>query len=324
MFNRLCQLLSAQPDRRGEAHIPCPWCGKEPARGQVHFSVSERGGHCFCCGNGGSVYQVAARLGLEGKTPRPVVVPRPPAHRPRPKPTADFGQLARVYETYPGRVELWRAYKPLWPETIEAYRLGYGSFPQYTSRCQHPRLMVPLIAEGKVVGFRGRRVEGCTCEGKVKWLSPVGTVPVLYNGERLGAQGPLLGMAAGDRLATGRTLFIVENPLDALLLEQLGQNVTAVATLSVSQWNEGWTDLIRLARPRSVIVAYDNDRPGNGGGVIGRERWLRAHPRDIEPGGVRLVNQLLAAGVPARLFPWPKNAPEHADIGDLLAQKEAV
>ena len=66
-----------------------------------------------------------------------------------------------------------------------------------------------------------------------------------------------------------------------------------------------------------MLVAYDNDRPGNGGGAAGREAWLAEHGKDIEPNGVKLVNRLLKAGVKATLMDWG-GYPLKTDIGMLV------
>jgi len=203
------------------------------------------------------------------------------------------------------------------PESlVAAYRLGYGAYPQYTSKCSHRRLQVPLIERGQVVGFRSRSV-GCDC---AKWLSPAGSRTLLYNGERL-TRGPYYGMgfALNAWVPHGDVLYIIENPVDAILLEHNSPEVYAVATLGVTMWQPEWTELVVRARPAMVVVAYDNDRPGNGGGIPGRDAWLRDHPKDIVPNGVKLVNALLTAGVNARLFPWA-DSPLKADIGDLITR----
>ncbi len=332
IFGVLCSRLGVQPDRRGEVHTKCPWCGKEPRRGQVHFSFSERGAHCFVCGQSASLPFLAKMLNVIDAEKFKRLYRADRTYEPRSKAQepseADLRQwlrwsdLAEIYQRHPDRVAKWQSYKRLSEDTIRRYHLGYGVWPEYTSQCQHPRLQVPLICWGHVVGFRGRALE-CDCK---RWLSPKGTRPVLYNGERL-ADGPVrgvwLGKAVFDRVVKGSHLFIVENAVDALMLEQLGKNISAVATLSVSYWSDDWTELLAHCGARTIFVAYDNDRPGNGGGDAGREAWLKVHKRDITPAGVRLVNRLNAAGIRARLFPWPETAPLGMDVGKVLA-REAV
>ncbi len=312
LFDLLCQRLGAEPDRRGEAHVTCPFCGKEPKRGQVHFSFSERGGYCWVCSQSAGLKRLAELWGVDGDIPEHV---RPrPVSPPLPTPES-FEWLARRYAQHEEVVTRWQEYKPLPEQVIRAYLLGYGRHLDYTSQCQHMRLQVPLVAEGKVVGFRSRSVS-CDCR---KWLSPKGSRMVLYNGERLGI-GFDLGMAVGERRVEECVLYVVENPIDALLLEYVYPDVVAIATLGVANWKDHWTELIVRAHPAAVVVAYDNDRPGNGGGVRGREAWLANHDQDIEPNGVRLVNRLLERGVTAELFCWPDDAPLGADIGGEISR----
>jgi DNA-directed RNA polymerase subunit RPC12/RpoP len=303
LFNDLCARLGVQPDRRGEAHYQCPECGKEVKRGQTHFSFSERGAACMVCGYRASLNKLAARWGHEA--PRPM-----PAPAPRPKPlerrlVTNWALLSSQYAGNPRLLEAWNSYKPLPEHVIRAHRLGLGAFPRYLSKCQHERLMVPLFESGECVGIRGRST-GCECG---KWLSPQGSRCTLYNAEHLAR-------------ARGKVLFIVENPIDALMLEQLSADVVAVATLGVSMWQEPWTEWVAACGAARVIVAYDNDVPGNGGGERGREEWLRTHAKDLVPNGVRLVNRLLKAGAPARLYDWG-DAPLKSDIGSVLMGRVA-
>jgi len=316
LFDDLCYRLGLRPDHRGYVQADCPWCGKEAKRGQSHFSFNAYGGSCFVCGEHAGLREIARLFGVEGDGPAPArhAVQRPKAPRPAARPHADFEALALVYATRLDAVAAWQAYKPISAETVRAYRLGLGPAPLYASKCPHERLQVPLIAEGRVVGFRSRTL-ACGC---AKWLSPGGSKMILYNGERLLGPGPGMGLATAG-LARGRVLWIVENPIDALMLEALRPDFCAVATLGVSMWQTEWTAIVRASVPRGVMVCYDNDRPGNGGGERGRAAWMATHPRDIMPNGVRLVNALLAAGVRARLYDWG-DAPLKADIGDMLKE----
>jgi len=299
LFDALLRQHGVQPDRHGEAHVTCPFCGKEPKRGQVHFSFSERGGKCFVCGQGATLSKLAELWG-HGE-PRPAPAPKP---RPARRAVWNWDALVAQYAANPRRLEAWASYKPLPEDVIRARRLGLGTFPKSLSKCQHERLMVPLYEDGRCVGIRGRSL-GCSCG---RWLSPLGSRCVLYNAEALSR-------------AAGRVVFIVENPVDALMLEQLHPHVVAVATLGVSMWQDTWTDLLRRCGARRVVVAYDNDVPGNGGTAAARAAWQARHGSLPMPGGIRLVNRLLEAGIPARLYDWG-DAPVGADIGSVL-QKTA-
>jgi hypothetical protein len=325
LFSTLCSRLNAQPDSHGEAHVPCPNCGKEPKPGQVHFSFSVRGGYCMVCGEAYSLPTLARIWGQSERGAFDVHEFTPiQRHHPADEVAtdiakekarlADFDRLATIFAKSQDALPQWLAYKRVPDYLVEAYRLGYGAYPQYTSKCSHRRLQVPLVERGQVIGFRSRSV-GCDC---AKWLSPVGSRTLLYNGERL-TRGPHNGMgfARNARVPHGDVLYIVENPVDAILLEHCTPEVCAVATLGVTMWQPEWTELVVHAKPALVVVAYDNDRPGNGGGIPGRDAWLRDHPKDIVPNGVKLVNALLTAGVNARLFPWA-DSPIKADIGDLI------
>jgi hypothetical protein len=308
LFVDLCARLGVQPDAHGEAHTACPFCGKEAKRGQVHFSFSERGGKCFVCGESAGLWGLAKlwRLVADDR-PLPVPVARPQPRRKRGLSRAvDWHELVRRYAGHPETVARWAEYKPVPEPVIRAHRLGLGAFPRYLSKCQHERLMVPLFENGECVGIRGRSL-GCDCG---KWLSPLGSKCTLYNAEHLAR-------------AKGKVLFIVENPIDALLLERAHGDVVAVATLGVSMWQDPWTERVARCGAARVVVAYDNDVPGNGGNEAAKAAWLAKHGTLMVPNGVRLVNRLLESGVPARLYDWG-DAPAGADIGSLLAAKEAA
>ena len=295
IFARLVAAYGCEPDKRGEVHVDCPWCGKPPQRGQVHFSFSEAGCYCFVCGNGGSLAKLAQAVGMI-KDDRPIPAPPKKTKPAPPKPYFWQSETTLQYITrlpVEERHRRWQVYKPVTLEMVEAYNLGVGVLP--FSRCKHERLLVPLLENGNLVGIRGRRI-GCDCP---KWLSPAGNRTVLYN---------------ADRIQAGKPVFIVENAVDALLFTAMIA-IPAVATLSISYWKDEWLELLRPAG--LVVVAYDNHLPGNGGG---KSEWLATHPHDIEPAGIRLVNKLNAAGIKARLFDW-KDAPVGTDIGDLLKNR---
>jgi hypothetical protein len=207
------------------------------------------------------------------------------------------------YEAASGLLAAWAAYKPLCPETIRAHHLGLGVLP--ASKCRHPRLIVPIYRDGQPVGLRGRAID-CDC---AKWLAPAGTVIADY---------PLYNQEA---LTSGHVVWITENPIDALMLTERTPYV-GVATYSVSYWQDAWLGALQAAQPEAVVIAYDNDIPGNGGaaGRAEMERaWLQAHPRVPDPSGPKLANRLLAAGIPTALYDWGNAAPK-SDIGSLLME----
>jgi len=264
---------------------------------------------------------------LVGGQPPKETLPRKIARRPA-RPKANFAQwepesLVTRYEHHPARFGLWWDYAPtLEPETIAAYRLGVGILPKGSSKCFHERLIVPLIVDGTVVGMRTRSL-GCDCGAN--WLSPLGSRMILYNGRRLEASSDL-GNCDGERPVRDNVLFITENPIDALLLEQKYAHVCAVATLGVSMWRETWTPLVKAAKPLVTIVAYDNDWAGN---VTAEHReaittaWRGKANRAWAPmpeQGNKLVERLQSAGIRTELFPWGQDPsmPIGADLGDLL------
>ena len=161
MFDALCARLGVQPDRDGEAHVTCPGCGKPPKHGQTHFSFGARGGFCFVCGQGWGLVALARLWGLiEGAAAS--ATPQKPAKPKAVEAVMDFAGCLGAYEMRKDVVERWQGYKPLPEGAIYAFRLGVGTFPRYSSKCSHERLIVPLISAdgsegGQVIGLRGDR-----------------------------------------------------------------------------------------------------------------------------------------------------------------------
>jgi hypothetical protein len=333
LFSELVNFIHPESDRKGEQHFKCPLCGHEssPRKPHCSFSANPPGWYCFCCGGHGSLIDLADKVGykINGSYIAPVVIVPPEHERPDPDWMDRLGDYVAGYTTRADRFELWQKYKPIKPESIRLWQLGVGRFPPYSSQCQHTRLIVPIFMGGKVAQLRGRSM-GCDCN---KWLGTAmnGRPPILFNGARLfppelrhKAKGFSLGDTQGEAWIRGKLLLIVENPVEAIRLEAAG--FYAVATLGVTMWNQGrsWTQVLAHAKPESVLVLYDHDLAGNG--TISQaelKQWIREwkekNGQNREPpipNGIRLANELKAAGINAHVYPWSDNVPKKADIGD--------
>lgn len=287
-FAAIAAHVGGVPDREGELWLACPSCRRQ----RKHFSVhAERGAKCVACGYAPSLRTLAETLGVDNgryaaDSGRAYAAP---AWTPAPSPPKPWqlraGALAESLAQTPGTLRAWQAYKPMSADMVSSRRLGYGVFPgglwsHKTGACAHPRLIVPIYRDGAVTGFRCRAV-ACACS---KWLSPGGSKLWLYEIERVRA---------------GAEAWIVENPIDALLLQAKGYQ--AVATFGASIWNDAYTAAVVAARPAQVIVAGDHDDAGR----AMNERVTRA---------------LRLAHLPAEAYAWPAGTPEHYDIGQLLAE----
>jgi len=306
LLTELIQKTGAITDRKQqEWHITCPSCGHESSPRDPHCSFSERGYHCFVCGASGSLKALAGLLNLENITIGHMTyiakkTPKKPS-------CGHLGVFAERAAKNPRRAELWAAYKPLSLGTIDRMQLGVGILPY--SRCKHERLIVPVYSGPELVGLRGRAID-CDCG---KWLASAGwsnDLAPLYN---------------SDALSIGQVIWIVENPVDALMLSERTE-YAGVATYSVSYWTDAWTKRLQEAQPELVVVAFDNDLPGCGGGLRRDEfirKWLENPKHKVVPpaSGPKLANKLIEAGLPATLFDW-KDADYKADIGSLLMQEE--
>ena len=296
--------IGVQPDRRGEYHVDCPFCGKEAKRGQIHFSFSERGYKCFICGVKGGLKELAAHLRID--TPVSYV-------RPAPKPTKPIAawrtESIDHYFDHPQRFQAWSKYKPVTRETIIKYSFGYGRLPFQRAdgswyRGDMDWLIVPLYEDGALVGLRGRN----TGDLGPKWISASGSAYVLWG---------LDGVQPGD------IVWLCENYVDAAWLMQQHPEYKAVALGGATTWKTEWGALLAAQRPRQVIVALDNDMAGQATGEmlkILQEEWRAAHPGLAIPlpNGPRVANDLLAQGVNTLLFSWPADAPAKAGIDWIL------
>lgn len=325
-YQRVCDALGVAADPSKTYHLDCPQCGK----GKKHFAFSGRWALCLRCGYRPTFKQLLSDLGGEATV---VLEPRPR------KPSAWKAQansLVAQFASHPRLISLWQSYKPLSEQVIWAYKLGVGVFPglwfsdspgrapDFVDRtggphwkCDHQRLILPLLVAGEVVGFRCRALE-CNCP---KWLSPAGSRLTLYNGGRLAS--PNLDNYLGDSFLPAppeRVLFIVENPLDALLIEQ-NWGHWAVATLGVSIWRPAWTRAV-LGLEIPTLVAYDNDAPGNTTDPEILCQWQESHPGIAPPlNGLKLARNLERARIRTRLYRWPNGLPRGTDIGDLMGKK---
>lgn len=336
LFPTLCTHFNASPGKKNEAHVDCPFCGSK-AGNQVnpHASFSPKGFKCFSCGTGKSLKALWEHIGHpEYKTPDVPIKPLPEAKKTPFKLSLD--QYKRDYLTS-DVIGHWQNYKPLPDMAIKAYQLGYGILPR--SSCKHNRLIVPVFGrDGQIVHLRGRRID-CQCESK--W-----TVSGGWSMESLEPY---------NSQCVKPIVLIVENPIDALMISsgsfyvpiirlilpllvrdsiwqvdswvknwaRYDYPISAIATFSVAYWREDWSDYLKDAS--QIIVAYDNDLPGNGGSV-NRDRFIADWRRDIpdrpipKASGVTLVNRLRHEGLPATLLDWG-NRPAKFDIGSLLTEQ---
>jgi len=146
-------------------------------------------------------------------------------------------------------------------------------------------MIYPVYEEEAVVALRGRAVD-CTCP---KWLNSKGSKVALWGSQylRLGAQ-----------------VYIVENPVDAMLLMQEWPTKVAVAgTGGAGTWRDEWTKRILTSRPSQIWIVYDNDVAGKNGSAKVAQSF----------GG-------MGKGLGFSLFNyiWPGFSKEGADVGDMM------
>lgn len=296
--------------------IQCPSCGHEAEKSQrAACSMSDQGWRCHVCGEGGTLKDLAKRTGIDGND-MPAYTPYQKAVKAR-KPAKwqlDPNWFLSRFLERPERLTAWQRYKRLSIESISRYRLGYGVLP--ASKCQHPRLIVPLFHQKQIVGFRGRAID-CQC---TKWLSSGGSQNICVG---LGAIKP------GDRVA------LIENEIDRILCQAHDPSVKMLALpFGVASWQDAWTDELARRKPAHVLIILDNDLAGNPNKEAyqhGIELWnakmdamiqagrIKSKPdRPPYPHGYKYLKQFRAAGIPADRYIWPSGTPYKYDIGEMF------
>lgn len=319
LLDALAARLDTSFDRSGRAHATCPECGKEPysrsGSRAFHFYIyslanGKEGAQCHVCGYWASLAQLAKRLDVTGYTaPAPRVDEPPP-----PTPWSQPGALAN-YRTFQRRqwdrvVSAWQQYKPLNEATIEDADLGLGRLPLWGdwSRSWYAysfdRLILPIFADGQVVGLRGRAID--PRDDGPKWLTASFS------------RSTLVGLESVQR---GAAVVWCENLIDRLFAAQTEPSAVYVASGGGS-WRADWLRDLAARRPRSVLVWFDNDLAGCPNAQTARaaaaRRAAEGKPAMPEPRGPKLANDLLALGQHATVYRWPNGTPEHADLGAAL------
>ena len=286
-----------RPDRKGERWTLCQGPNHQD-RHVGSFSYGENGYNCYSCGFRGSLRRLAEYLGIIGVDAAPEYHPRSAAGgsasgRPRPRPAAPPAP-PRPWQTDPGILERFQpiprlgldyAYsRGLSDSSIERWRIGWGVLP--SSRARLPRLILPVIEGGQVVGLRGRAVH--PDDDAPKWLVAAGSKTTLFGAESL---------------AVGANVIVTEAPLACILVAQEYPEYVAVAsTAGCGAWRDEWTEAIRAGHPRKVRVQMDNDAAGHAAAL-------------------KVGNALAAAHVPVEVYPWPKGLPPKYDLADLIVNK---
>ena len=337
LYDALSARLRGDSDNKGRIHADCPFCGAEGRtkghRPAYHFYLFdfERGSGyvCWSCGAKGTLRELAQRLDVAGdETPRPL--PDTPADPTPPWAAPDALDRYTSYvmdgERQRQIAAAWARYKPLPASVIQRERLSYGKMTFFDEARRvwyagrHPRLLVPLIVGHRLVGFRGRAVE--RGDTGPKWIT------ASYS------EQALMGL---ENVTEGSTVIWCENLIDRLLVEQDEPGVTAIASGGLS-WQPGWLAALARRKPRKVIIWFDHDLAGNGGGAdrpVMIRQWIAEIAARRRAAGTRsdipmpqppagrgplLVAELRAAGVNAELYAWPAGTPRKADLGWLLSQ----
>lgn len=317
LYDRLIDHFKPEHGRAWLA-IQCPNCGHVADKSRRSTTaMSETGWKCHSCGEGGSLWNLAERVGLteapleraERQRERRNEQKRLPAQWTR-NPAAYLDKFLE----HPERLQRWQAYKNLSLQSISRYRLGYGVLP--ASKCLHPRLIVPLFKDRQIVGFRGRAVS-CQC---TKWLSSGGS------------QNVCVGLAA---IRPGNRVALIESEVDRILCQEHDPSVKMLALpFGVASWQDEWTHELKRRNPAHVLIILDNDLAGNPNreayqhglalwhqkmdAMIAAGRIKTKPDRPPYPNAYKYLKQFRAAGLNADRYIWPDGTPYKYDIGEMF------
>ena len=182
----------------------------------------------------------------------------------------------------------WLARRGLTEETIRAGRLGYNAEP---GKGRGPRgVTIPCYSDGHLWYVKTRRRDADLVKDPKadKYIHRAGcTAVALYN---------------ADALTTGRPVALVESELCALAIHQAAGSLVAAVATGTAEGAHRARWLMRLALAPRVLVALDNDGPGEAAAAwwlerLGSraERWT---PERKDPG------DMLREDGPASLRRW--------------------
>lgn len=329
-----------KPRTSGFYILDCPFCG-----GRKKGGVKPgRGYKCLVCDN--KLTTEEDWLDLAARLNTPIQIDAKPKEKVASRAMLwmdDPGLWQSRLTSHPDLISAWAAYKPVTPESIMRYQLGYGVMPPteikngrklYTFGCNHARLTYADIEniDGKPMAFRGRQVV-CACQadkpGDLKWLTIKGASAWLWNSHNL-------------RQARGRWIVQTENPIDAILLMQAYPDVYAVAgTAGASTWLDAWSYQIAAVKPLGFISALDNDLIGHPTpqtramllALWTMKMIMRGNPptpqmieqQRTKAMGPRVSASVKAAGVArSRCYTWAEGTKPKQDIGQHLIDRGLV
>lgn len=323
--------IGKKPSPSGFITLPeCPYCGSIRKAGLKANGVFK----CFVCGKDVRSYDDWQDLAARMAAPMQYTTSKSEQRQPIIKKQLVWQRdPMRWHSRYTNDrnavIEAWQAYKPLSEASIMRAQLGLGIMPptdnqsNYTLGCNHQRLIYANIenADKQATAFRGRRI-GCTCTAK--WITVKGSDAWLWGSYHM------------LRLAAGRWVFIVENPIDALLVMQAMPDVIAIAG-TAGAGTFPWVKLVASANPKGALVWLDNDLIGNPTPrtreLLIREWIANMRKRGHEPTpdmiahqrtkamAPKLVTQFQALHVKSKAWEWAEGTTPRMDAGQYLIDK---
>lgn len=220
-------------DEGSEWAMECPYCGKP---GHLYLNKTTNLFKCHHCGEAGGWTKLRKEYGAaEGITP--------PPEKKYKYPTEDYViQCQKKLMGPSGTVVLdYLASRKIDTRVAMQFKLGYDK------KDGKPLLCIPIYEDGQPVNIKYRSIPP---QEKTFTRWPGGKT-ALFNGDVL------------KSVKDEEIVFITEGEIDAMTLASMGHTAVGV-TGGAETIQPEWID--RLAKVKTVYIAYDNDAQGESGG----------------------------------------------------------
>ena len=177
------------------------------------------------------------------------------------------------------RARSWLQWRGISEDTMRWAQLGYNKVDLYEDRSlwgldstankdgNRRRIWVPrgIVIPWQICGelwrlnVRRPLTEEAIARGEAKYIGPAGSSNGLYN---------------VNRIIAGRPVMLVEGELDACIVQQFAEDIIIPVATGSTGGSRRIPWLARLALASQVLVAYDNDTPGE----LASDYWLDALP----------------------------------------------
>lgn len=303
--------------RKGKNRVAtCPFHanGKE---GTPSFFVSAEGlFHCFGCGEAGDVFKfvmkadgvafpqalelLAQRAGLD------LAADAPPAPRPEPEPVSlplvPDEVVEHYHRTFAERkdAQVYLVKRGFDLDLARVHRIGYADGSLLKLVPKSGALREQLVTLGIITASGRELLGGCIVipirtADQQQWANLYGRG--LRTDRHCYLPGPFRGVFNGQVARTSEEVILTESILDALSFHQAGI-ATAIPIYGTNGFTPDHLDVLKRERVQRVVLALDNDEPGQRATEVLRATLTAAGiaVRSVSfPDGIKDANELLLA-----------------------------